>query len=216
MEALLLGASGLVGGELLQLLIQNTDFQNIKIVVRKKLPLSSPKLEQIIGNFTTIQKHEEKFKVDVIFSCIGSTKKKTPNLKEYYTIDHDYPLLVAKIANNQGVKSFHIVSSLGANSASATFYLKMKGEIEDNLKAMGFERLCIYRPSLLTGKRKEKRTLEGTGEYIMKVINPLLLGPLKKYRSISAKTVAKAMYKQSLLSEKGVFIYPSDKIKEMA
>lgn len=216
MEAILLGASGLIGGELLKLLLADPNYSKVKIIVRKKLPVSNEKLEQIIADFTTIEAHKEKLKADVVFSCLGSTKKKTPDLKEYYQIDHDYPLLVAKLTKDQGVESFHIVSSLGANSSSSGFYLKMKGETEDDIAKIGFKSYHIYRPSLLTGDRKEKRIVENIGEVIMKIIDPLLLGSFKKYRSISGKTVASAMNKQSLINGTGKFIYPSDKIKELA
>ncbi len=216
MDVVLLGASGLIGGELLKLLLEDSAFHKVKIVVRKKLPINHSKLEQIIADFSTIEDHQEELKVDVVFSCLGNTKKKTPDLKEYYHIDHDYPLLVAKLAKDQGVNSFHIVSSLGANPSSSNFYLKMKGEIEDDISKIGFKDFHIYRPSLLTGDRKEKRILENAGEVIMKIIDPLLIGLLKKYRSISGKTVASAMHKQSLIDSTGIFIYPSDKIKELA
>jgi uncharacterized protein YbjT (DUF2867 family) len=216
MDALLLGASGLIGGELLKLLLEDPAFHKVKIVVRKKLSINHDKLEQIVVDFSTIGDHQDKLKVDVVFSCLGSTKKKTPDLKEYYKIDHDYPLLVGKITKDQGAKSFHIVSSLGANNSSSNFYLKMKGETEDDIAKLGFKSFHIYRPSLLTGDRKEKRLLENSGDFLMKIINPLLLGSLKKYRSISGKTVASAMHKQSLIDSTGIFIYPSDKIKELA
>ena len=216
MEAILLGASGLIGGELLHLLLADPNYSKVKIIVRKELPITNKKLVQIIADFTTIEAIKDELKGDVVFSCLGSTKKKTPDLSEYYQIDHDYPLLVAKLAKEQGVKSFHIVSSLGANSSSSNFYLKMKGETEDDIEKIEFNSLHIYRPSLLTGDRKEKRILEKAGEFIMKIIDPLLFGSLKKYRSISGKTVASAMHKQSLMDNAGVFIYPSDKIKELA
>lgn len=216
MKAILLGASGLIGGELLNLLLADSNYSKVKIIVRKELPIKNEKLEQIIADFSTIEANKDKLNADVVFSCLGSTKKKTPDLKEYYQIDHDYPLLVGKLAKDQGVNSFHIVSSLGANSSSSTFYLKMKGETENDIAKLGFKSLHIYQPSLLTGERNEKRLLENVGEFLMKVINPLLFGSLKKYRSISGKTVASAMHKQSLVNSTGDFIYPSDKIKELA
>lgn len=216
MKAILLGASGLIGGELLNLLLADSNYSKVKIIVRKELPIKNEKLEQIIADFSTIEANKDKLNADVVFSCLGSTKKKTPDLKEYYQIDHDYPLLVGKLAKDQGVNSFHIVSSLGANSSSSTFYLKMKGETENDIAKLGFKSLHIYQPSLLTGERNEKRLLENVSEFLMKVINPLLFGSLKKYRSISGKTVASAMHKQSLVNSTGDFIYPSDKIKELA
>lgn len=216
MDALVLGASGLVGGELIKLLLNDPAFQKVKIIVRKKLPLEHKKLEQILGDYSTIEAQKNLLKTDVVFSCLGSTKKKTPDKKEYYKIDHDYPLLVARLALENGATSFHLVSSLGANRLSSGFYLKMKGETERDIIALAYPAIHIYQPSLLTGERKEKRGLEGAGSYIMKIINSLLIGSLRKYRSIPAKTVASAMHKQALLSSQGAHIYTSDKIKEIA
>lgn len=216
MEAILLGASGLIGGELLKFLLADPNYSKVKIIVRKELPITNKKLEQIIADFTTIEAYKDKLQADVVFSCLGSTKKKTPDLKEYYQIDHDYPLLVAKLAKDHGVESFHLVSSLGANRSSSVFYTRMKGETEDDISNLGFKSFHIYRPSLLTGARIENRFMEKLAECIMTVLNPLLLGSLKKYRSIPGKTVASAMYKQSLINSVGIFVYPSDKIKKLA
>src|SRR5690606_30210387 len=131
MEAILLGASGLIGGELLNLLLADSNFSKVKIIVRKELSVKNDKLLQIIADFSTIEAHKDNLNADVVFSCLGSTKKKTPDVKKYYEVDHDYPVLVAKLAKDQGVESFHIVSSLGASSTSSNFYTKMKGETED-------------------------------------------------------------------------------------
>lgn len=215
MEAILLGASGLIGRELLTLLLNDPTFSMVTIIVRKKLPIENEKLRQIIADFSTIETCKNYLKGDVIFSCLGSTKKKTPNRDIYYQIDHDYPLHVAKTARSQGIKDFHLVSSLGANRHSSNFYLRMKGEIEEDLAQLNFKSLHIYRPSLLKGERKEKRTLEKLSITIMDLIDPLLFGSLKKYQSIAAKTVALAMHRESLKKQTGKFIYPSDKIKEI-
>lgn len=216
MDALILGASGLIGGELLKLLLKDATFRKVIIIVRKELPIEHEKLEQIVADFSTIEAQKHPLKTDVVFSCLGSTKKKTPDKKEYYKIDHDYPLLIARLALENGASSFHLVSSLGANYSSSGFYLRMKGETERDLKALGYPDIHIYQPSLLTGERKEKRGLEAFGSYIMQIINPLLIGSLKKYQSIPGKTVALAMCKQALLKSQGTHIYTSDKIKQIA
>lgn len=216
MRALVLGASGLVGSELVNLLLKDDNFKEVKIIVRSLMPLKHPKLEQIIADYSTIKKVSESLNTQTVFSCIGSTKNKTPNKDEYYKIDHDYPILLAKLCLANGAKSFHFISSLGADSNSTNFYLKMKGETENSLKELAYPSLHLYQPSLLRGKRKEFRLLENISGYISLIINPLLIGSLKKYRSISSETVASAMHKMALAGSNGTFIYTSDKIKEIA
>lgn len=216
MDALVLGASGLIGGELIQLLLKDNAIKKVKIIVRNHLPIVHDKLEQIYADYTTIEGQKEKLKSDVVYCCIGTTKQKTPNLNQYYQIDHDYPVLLGKLCLEHGAKCFNLVSSLGANTYSSVFYTKTKGETERDILALDFESIHIYRPSLLTGKRLEKRGLERILYWIMKFVNPILFGSLKKYQSISATTVAIAMHKQSKLNNKGQFIYQSDKIKKIA
>ena len=133
-------------------------------------------------------------------------------MDDYAKVDFDYPLQLAEMALANGMEQYHLVSALGANKDSANFYSKMKGETEDAIKLVGLPCLHIYQPSLLIGDRKEKRVGEKAFIIIMNFINPLLIGKLKKYRSIAAKTVAMTMFKNSLKTEKGIFIYPSDKI----
>ena len=167
-------------------------------------------------DFEKLDEHSKAITGHTVFCCLGSTKKKTPDLSIYRKIDHDYPLQLAQLAKHNGVDHYHLVSSLGADSKSSAYYTKMKGEIEDDIQKVGIKSLHIYRPSILTGDRNEHRPMERFASALMKIIDPLLIGGWKKYRSISAETVAMAMYKQSLQNEEGVFIHPSDKIKLLA
>jgi uncharacterized protein YbjT (DUF2867 family) len=123
---------------------------------------------------------------------------------------------LAGIALKNGVGQYHLVSAIGANANSSNFYTKMKGETEDDIIKVGLNSLHIYQPSLLAGRNKNQRLGERIANAVMKIINPLLLGGLKKYRSIPAATVAIAMYKQSLKNKTGVFTYTSDKIKQLS
>ena len=211
-KAILAGASGLIGSALLEILLQQSEYDEVLILVRNKLPINHPKLTQLQINFNELGKYSGYINGDAIFCCLGSTRKKTPNLADYAKVDFDYPLKLAEMALTNGVEQYHLISALGANKNAANFYSKMKGETEDAIKNVGLPCLYIYQPSLLIGNRKEKRAGERALIVIMKFINPLLIGKLKKYRSIAAKTVAAAMYKNSLETQQGVFIYPSDKI----
>ena len=205
-----------MGEQLLDILIQSAVYKDITVLVRKNLPLQNDKIKQVLVDFDELEKFADEINGDSLFCCLGSTRKKTPDLAIYRKVDHDYPLQLAQIGVNNGMTQYHLVSALGANAASSNFYTKMKGETEDDLKKAGFKCLHIYRPALLTGHRNEKRLAEPFLIALFKVINPLLLGRLRKYRSIPAETVARAMYKQSLINQEGIFIHPSDEIKELA
>jgi uncharacterized protein YbjT (DUF2867 family) len=215
-KAVIAGASGLVGSELLSILLQSTQYDEVLILVRKELPVQHKKLVQLIVDFDNLDQHQQVINGHVIFCCLGSTKSKTPNLLIYRKIDHDYPVKLAQIAVKNKMPHFHLVSAIGADSKSGNFYTKIKGETENDVQAAGIRSLHIYQPSLLTGNRKEHRLAERIAINIMKVIDPLLIGGLQKYRSIAAATVAMAMFKQSLNQEEGVFVHPSDHIKQLA
>jgi uncharacterized protein YbjT (DUF2867 family) len=215
-KAIIAGASGLIGSLLLDIILQRSEYDEVLILVRKELPLRHIKLKQHVVDFDRLTKYSALLTGDVIFSCLGSTQKKTPDLTVYRKIDHDYPLHLAEIALKNKIGQFHLVSSLGANPAASNFYLKMKGETEADIKKVGLHSLHIYQPAFLTGDRKEKRRGERFLVGLMKIIDPLLIGSLKKYRSIPAKTVANAMYNESIINQAGIFIHPSDKIKKIA
>ncbi|MDB5133338.1 MAG: NAD-dependent epimerase/dehydratase family protein [Mucilaginibacter sp.] len=215
-KAVLAGASGLIGSKLLDVLLQEDYYDEVIALVRHELPLSHLKLVQINVNFEDLEKHAPAITGHVVFCCLGSTRKKTPNLADYRKVDHDYPLQLAQIASKNRVQQYHLVSALGANAGSANFYTKMKGETEEDIMKAGLPALHIYRPALLTGDRKETRTGERIFTLAMKVIDPLLIGPLKKYQSIPAATVARAMFNQSMKQPEGVFIYSSDQIKNLS
>lgn len=214
-KAILLGASGLIGSSLLELLLKSDAISEILIFVRKPLLVKNNKIREIVTDFSDLASLKQYISGDVIFSCLGSTKRKTPNLNNYKRIDHEIPLTFAKYGIENGVKEFHLVSALGANANASNFYSKMKGETEDELKSLPFSTIHIYQPSLLRGKRKESRPLEKLALVLSKIVDPILIGSLKKYRSISADVIASAMLNQSKKEHKGIFSYPSDKIKEL-
>jgi uncharacterized protein YbjT (DUF2867 family) len=215
-KAVIAGASGLIGNLLLEHLLNHPDFNEVLVLVRKKIDLQHTKLKQVIVDFDNLSNYESEITGHALFCCLGSTRKKTPDLKTYRKIDHDYTIQLAKIAAKNSMQQFHLVSALGANPRSSNFYTKLKGETEQDLKQVNMPAIYIYQPSLLTGNRKEKRFAERIFMKLAKWINPLLIGRLKKYRSIAADTVAQAMVKQALKNDSGIFTYPSDQIKKLA
>lgn len=215
-KVILVGASGLIGSNLLSALIQSDQISRILLLLRTSLNISDPKVHELIVNFDELKTYKADLKGDILYSCLGTTRGATPDENLYRKIDLQYPLDLAKIGSENNISQFHLVSSMGANAKSPNSYLRLKGELEEKLKELSLPSLHIYQPSLLTGKRKEYRLAEKIAIPVFKLIEPLLIGPLKKYRSIKAETVARAILNQSLKELKGTFIYPSIQIQELA
>jgi uncharacterized protein YbjT (DUF2867 family) len=191
--ALIFGSSGLIGGELLNAVKQNNNYNKIKLFVRSAPNNNDPKVEIIQTDFNNLEKYKNSMLGDDCFFCIGTTKKDTPDKNEYRRIEHNIPVDVAKIAKSNSVKVFIYVSSLGANPNSSGSYLKNKGQVEEELNNLKFPKLAVIRPSILLGNRKFFRLGERIGIFIMKALSIFFLGSLKKYKPIEAQNVAKAM-----------------------
>lgn len=215
-KAVIAGANGLVGRLLLKQLLKQQDYAEVLVLVRKKLPIQDQKLTQLVVDFDHLGDYQNRINGHALFCCLGTTKSKTPDPNIYRKIDYEFSLELAKIGAKNSMPQFHLVSSLGADKNSSFFYTKLKGELEEAVKKLKFKSIHIYQPSLLTGDRQEKRTAERFIMNLAKWIDPLLIGHLKKYKSINAETVAKAMVNQSLKNSSGIFTYPSDQIKKLA
>ena len=193
--ALLFGSTGLVGGHVLNYLIQNSNYSKIKLFVRSFTGINNPKIEIIKTDFNNLNKHAEDIKGDECFCCIGTTKKKSPNANEYQKIELDIPKKIAQIAKSNSVKSFFFVSSGYANPKSSGEYLKFKGLVEEEIKNLNFDKIGIMRPSFLLGERQEERIGEKFGIIIFKLLTPILIGSFRKMRPIQSEIVARAMIK---------------------
>lgn len=197
-KAAIVGATGLVGNNLLDLLINNDEYEKISIITRtvpKDLPQKVEHIPLNEGNYTFPTN------IDTAFCCLGTTMKKAGSKEAFLKVDLELVIDFAKKAKEAGVKRFAVVSSIGANAKSKNFYLNTKGKVEEQLKTLGFERLVIVRPSLLLGKRNEKRFGEDMGKVLYSVFKFMFIGPLKKYRGIQASDVTKAMI---VLAEQGI------------
>ena len=193
--ALVFGSSGLIGGHLLNELIQSDNYNKIKLFVRSDHGSNHSKTEIIKTDFNNLENHKEDIKGDDCFFCIGTTKQNSPDKNEYKRVELDVPKKIAQIAKSNLVNSFVFVSSGYADPNSSGDYLKFKGLVEEELKRLSFSKLGILRPSFLMGDRKEKRVGEKVGIFIFKLLSPLFLGPLKKMKPIHSKKVAIAMVK---------------------
>ena len=191
--SLIFGSSGLIGNEILNIILKNTNYNKVKIFVRSVPEKKDSKLEIIQTDFKNLEKHKDSIVGDDCFFCIGTTHKDTPDKNEYRRIEYDIPVKVAQIAKSNSVNSFVYISSMGANSNSSGSYLKNKGQVEEELKKMNFPKLALIRPSILLGNRKTFRLGERIGIFIMKALSIFFLGSLKKYKPIQVEHVAKAM-----------------------
>ena len=197
MRVMLLGATGLTGGKVLQGLLGREEVTQVVALVRHKLPTLHDKLAQHEVDFDRLEDHAELFDVDVIICCLGTTIKKAGSQDQFRKVDLGYPMKAGELGRSRGVRAFILMSAIGASSSSTIFYNRVKGELEDALRDLDYPYLSIYHPSLLLGDRKEQRTAETLGIKAMPLVNRLLIGPLDKYRGIEAQTVASAMVNEA-------------------
>jgi uncharacterized protein YbjT (DUF2867 family) len=204
--ATLVGATGLIGGELLKLLLDDPYYQIVRILIRRPFELPHPKLEKKLVDFNDADSLLVALDgSDTVFIAVGTTQRKVKGDKQAYRkVDYDIPVNIARYSKMVGCKDLVLVSSVGANSKSNNFYLKLKCEVENEIMKMEIESVHIMQPSMLLGKRNESRPLEKIGQPMMKVFSFLLP---TKYKPIPARVVAKAMLKASKKNEKGVFVY---------
>lgn len=212
-SALIIGASGLVGSHLLQLLLNDSSINKIRALVRHPLHISHPKLEEVIVDFNNMELYRQSIgKGDIIFSCIGTTMKKVKGNKILYKqIDFDIPVNAARFGIEAGYQHFVLVSAHLANAKSSIFYNRLKGETEEIISTFPFQSIHIFRPSFLIGKRKEMRWLEITFGKLMEKIAFLLPDA---YKPIAAASVAKAMLNAVLKYQKGLHWYSYKDIQE--
>ena len=205
MTATIIGATGLIGGYLLEELLQDNYYDTVRILIRRPLELTHPKLEKKLVDFSDA----ESFRLavegsDVVFCAIGTTQKKVKGDKEAYRkVDYDITVNAAKFCKLNGCETFVFVSSVGANSKSNNFYLKLKGEVEDAVKALGLQSVYIMRPSVLLGDRKEFRLGEKISKGIMSAFSFLIPS---KYKPVHGRDVAKAMVGATKKNNEGFFI----------
>ena len=193
--ALIFGSSGLVGKNLSNQIIKNSNYSKVKIFVRSSPEISDPKVEIINTDFKDLQKIKNLITGDDCFFCIGTTKKNSPDKNEYRRIELDLPKKIAQISKSNDIRSFIYVSSGFADPNNSGDYLKFKGLVEEEIKSLNFQKIGILRPSFLLGNRKENRVGEKIGIFIFKLLSPIFVGPIKKMKPIHSEKVAKAMIK---------------------
>lgn len=191
--ALLLGATGLVGGHLLDLLLASPRYSRVRVLGRRRPFRRDAKLDFHPIDFDRLVRHAELFRVDDVFCCLGTTIGKAGSQEAFRRVDFSYVVDSARLASEAGADQFLVVSAVGAESGSRVFYNRVKGEMEATVKRFPFRALWILRPSLLLGKREEMRVAERIGEYVSRPLSFVLRGPLRRYRPVHARDVASAM-----------------------
>ncbi|MEO8232252.1 MAG: NAD(P)H-binding protein [Ignavibacteriota bacterium] len=192
--AIVIGATGLVGSFITQKLLDDDRYSKVKVFVRNSLEIKHPKLEEHIVDFEKLDLWKDEIEGDELYSALGTTIKKAGSKDAQYKIDFTYQYETAKAASENGVKNYMLVSSAGANYKSSNFYLRTKGNLDEKVQQLNFEKIRIFRPSILVGLRSEKRFGESIGIKIAETITKIIPA-LKKYKPIDASLVAEAMIK---------------------
>jgi len=210
--AIVIGATGLVGTALLQLLCEQDSYESIKVIARKK-GFENPKIEYFLTDFEKMDDFSDKWLADDAYCCLGTTLRQAGSKANFYTVDFRYVLHFAQILSKNKAKKFLLVSSLGAKTNSMFYYSRTKAQAENAVKQLKFEAIHIFRPSLLLGQRKEKRFGEDVAKRIDRLFSFMLP---KRYKGIEAETVAKAMLKAATKNQNGIYIHEADKIVDLA
>ncbi|MBW3112835.1 oxidoreductase [Bacillus sp. MCCB 382] len=213
--ALVAGATGLVGSHLTDILLKSPEYTKVISFVRRASGLEHEKLDERVISFDGMKllPHEE---VNDVFCCLGTTIKKAKTKEAFMKVDYEYPIQLGKIGKEHGATKYLVISSMGASPGSPFFYSQVKGNLEEGLMELHYPSLHIFRPSLLLGERQEFRLGEKAGEIFSRMVRPIMVGRLKRYRSISGKQVAYGMYRTAISSTgEKVTIHESDQIQQL-
>lgn len=211
-RALIVGATGLIGRSLLDLLLQSGLYAKVYVVGRRSVDFTHPKLECQVVDFDDMAGFSLPEKIHDIFITLGTTRQKAGSREAFHRVDHDYVVDFARWGAANGVEKILVVSSIGADSLSSNFYLKTKGCMEETVKNCGVATIYIFRPALLLGARKEFRVAEKLGGCLLWLFRPLLVGRYRRYRPIQASQVAYAMFNMAQMQRKTVYVMESDEI----
>ncbi|MFT6502799.1 MAG: hypothetical protein ACJASQ_002930 [Crocinitomicaceae bacterium] len=191
--AIILGGTGLTGSLVLEILLKDERYDCVKLFSRNSVGQKHPKLKEFLVDVLDLESVKSDFTADEVYCCIGTTKKKTPDQDLYTKIDFGIPAEAAKLCAENGVQTMAVISAIGADPKSKIFYNRTKGNMEQAVLNSRIERTFILRPSLISGNRKEKRFGEKIGAVVFKILSPLLIGSLRKYRAVKAERIANRM-----------------------
>ena len=210
--ALLLGATGLVGGHCLDLLLADAAYDAVVTLGRRPLGRSHPQLTHHVVDFDRLAEVASLIEARDVFCCLGTTMKKAGSKEAFRKVDYEYPVAAARIAEANGAEQYLFISALGAGTRSPFFYNRVKGEVEKAICALSFDGVYVLRPSLITGDREDARAGEQAWERVLGALSFVLRGPFRKYRPIEAHTIARAMVTMAKRQPGGVRVIESDQI----
>ncbi|MBO0357539.1 NAD-dependent epimerase/dehydratase family protein [Hymenobacter sp. BT186] len=212
--ALIAGASGLIGSQLLPLLLASDRYAKVIAVGRRPVPQVHPKLEQRVLDFDTLEEHAMSLIADDVYCCLGTTMRQAGSKAAFYRVDYLYVVTLAALTARNFAVQLMLVSAMGADSTSRIYYNRVKGEAEDAVRQLPFRAIHFFRPSLLLGEREQKRTGEQVGAVLLRLLHPLLLGPLRRYRAVPGAVVARAMLRAAEEDGTGIHAHPSNEISQ--
>lgn len=215
-RAVVAGATGLVGRALVDELLADGRYAEVTTIGRRALDARHERLRQRVLDLSQTVPADVPEGATVAFCCLGTTIKTAGSQDAFRRVDHGLALRFARACRDAGVASFHVVSAVGADAGSRVFYSRVKGEMERDVRALAFPTTCVYRPSLLLGERSERRPGERAGMVAARALDPLLRGPLGKYRAVPAATVARAMARHARSGVTGFHTHPSDELFRLA
>jgi uncharacterized protein YbjT (DUF2867 family) len=212
-KALIAGATGAIGSELLKLLNDSDNYSEIHCIVRREPATTDEKIKAHVVSFDELDQFDLQETIDDVFITLGTTIKSAGSVENFKKVDRDYVHQVGKLAQRLNAKTCSVISAIGANAGSSNYYNQTKGEVEELLKGLSLNSLRIFRPSMLYGGRNEFRLKETVGYAVLTIMIPLLQGPWKKYRAIRVEQVAKAMFESARQDYPAVVIFESDEIQ---
>jgi len=214
--ALVAGASGLVGSQVLRLLLEDPTYSRVTVLARRELPLSHKKLEQRIASFDRLAQIADFPRVHDVFCCLGTTMKQAGSPDAFRKVDFTYVVELARVAVRHRASQFLVVTAVGADPQSRILYSRVKGEAEEALRRLQFESIQIFRPSLVVGARAQSRLAERVARLLGLLVGWALVGPLSRYRPIKAEALARAMVRVARDAPRGTHVYESKEIRRHA
>jgi uncharacterized protein YbjT (DUF2867 family) len=212
--AVIVGSTGAIGRHLVPMAAAAQRYDKVVVLHHRRTPYGIlAGVEERIVDFTRLPKPEPGEDIEAVFCCVGTTQMKAGSTGAFQAVDRDLPIALARWAAENNVTTFIGISSVGANSAAGSVYLKTKGQMEAGVAGAGLRSTYLFRPSVLEGERDEYRLAERVANRVLGVVGPLMVGPLRKYRPIHTKTVATAMLGCAAKATPGVHIVESDGIE---